>query len=287
VKPYYEDESVTLYHADCREVIPTLPAADAVIADPPYNIGKAEWDTIPDYEEWSAGWIRLAASSLSPGGAFWIFHSDPVVLGALAGMIPGRKVNSFITLDKSDWGIAKRYANAGTKTFPASAEYATYSRREVYADEIRVARLARGLSRAEFDTIVSPSRKPTGLCYRWEMGERVPQPVEVALIEREFGAVLTVPTFNNGEKHSVVWKFPQVNTADHPTPKPLSVVARMIQVTTNPGDVVLDPFAGSGTTLRAAKDEGRKAIGVEVDERYCEIIANRMAQDVLDFGSAS
>ena len=67
----------------------------------------------------------------------------------------------------------------------------------------------------------------------------------------------------------------------HPTAKPLPLVAKWVRWFSSPGDTVLDPFAGSGTTLRAAKDEGRRAIGVELDERYCEIAARRLTQDTL------
>lgn len=72
----------------------------------------------------------------------------------------------------------------------------------------------------------------------------------------------------------------------HPTAKPLPLVAQWVRWFTEPGETVLDPFVGSGTTLRAAKDEGRRAIGVELDERYCEIAAKRLTQDTL-FGSVA
>jgi site-specific DNA-methyltransferase (adenine-specific) len=67
----------------------------------------------------------------------------------------------------------------------------------------------------------------------------------------------------------------------HPVSFPVTMPARAISAVTNRNDIVLDPFMGSGTTLRAAKDMGRRAIGIEIEERYCEIAAKRMAQETL------
>jgi DNA modification methylase len=68
----------------------------------------------------------------------------------------------------------------------------------------------------------------------------------------------------------------------HPNSKPVSLIKHLIEKTV--AETILDPFMGSGTTLRAAKDLGRKAIGIEIEEKYCEIAAKRMAQEVLQFG---
>lgn len=67
----------------------------------------------------------------------------------------------------------------------------------------------------------------------------------------------------------------------HPSPKPLGLMQRLIEVVTEAGQTVVDPFAGSGSTLRAAKDLGRRAVGFEIDERFCAIAANRLAQEVF------
>lgn len=78
-----------------------------------------------------------------------------------------------------------------------------------------------------------------------------------------------------------VLRFGREEPRHHPSPKPVELTQRLIEVVTPVGGVVLDPFMGSGTTLRAAKDLGRKAIGIEIEERYCEIAAERCAQEVL------
>lgn len=74
----------------------------------------------------------------------------------------------------------------------------------------------------------------------------------------------------------------------HPCPKPLQFARILISRLARPAEIICDPFMGSGTTLRAAKDIGHRAIGIEIEERYCEIAAKRLAQGALDlFGEAT
>lgn len=74
-------------------------------------------------------------------------------------------------------------------------------------------------------------------------------------------------------------------SAGHPCPRGVDVARYLVALSSEPETIILDPFLGSGTTLRAAKDLGRKAIGIEIEERYCEIAAKRLAQEVLPFST--
>lgn len=93
------------------------------------------------------------------------------------------------------------------------------------------------------------------------------------------------PTWNGGFTQSNVFTMPNAASCEgplvHPTQKPLRLISRVVQLHSNAGDLIVDPFMGSGTTLRAAKDLGRRAIGIEIDESYCEIAAKRLRQEAL------
>ena len=99
--------------------------------------------------------------------------------------------------------------------------------------------------------------------------------------QAEFVLHASLGTADNFERHDLgtVFRCARENDSEHPTMKPLALVRELLSAV--PDGVVLDPFAGSGSTLRAAKDLGRKSIGVEISERYCEIAANRLRQGVL------
>ena len=95
-------------------------------------------------------------------------------------------------------------------------------------------------------------------------------------LRRPFTVTADVP-------YTDVWDFPTVQGYEgkHPCEKPVAMMEHIIRTSSREGGLILDPFMGSGTTLRAAKDLGRRAIGIEIEERYCEIAAERLRQGVL------
>lgn len=87
----------------------------------------------------------------------------------------------------------------------------------------------------------------------------------------------------NGGGKPAVWSYPLVRRQknEHTTPKPPALMRKLVDQFTDRGDLILDPFCGGGSTLRAAKDLGRRAIGIEIEEKWCALAAERMAQEVL------
>lgn len=211
--PYYQDDAVTIYHGDCREILPTLPKVDLVLTDPPYGM---DWNT--DTSRFSGG----GESSIARRGA-----------------------------GRSDWGAVAE----DDQPFDPSPWL-------------------------EFDEVILwgfnhfASKLPVGSTLVWikrfdgGFGSFLSD-AELAWKKGGYGVYCHRDTSMAGEARDRL----------HPTQKPIGLMHWCIEKTS--GGLILDPFMGSGTTLRAAKDLGRKAIGIEIEERYCEIAARRMEQGVL------
>ena len=107
-------------------------------------------------------------------------------------------------------------------------------------------------------------------------GDRPGQPGEGIAIMHNPGK----KRWNGHGKHGF-WEYPIVCGGPHPTTKPLALMKELINDFTDPDDLILDPFMGSGTTLVAAKETGRRAIGIEREEKYCEIAVKRLRQESL------
>ena len=251
--PYYSDDYVTLYHGDALDVLPTL-TADVIVTDPPYGETSLSWDRWPD------GWPSWAHDGVHQ---MWCFGSTRMFLDRRD--------------DFSDWKLAQdivwskpRGRGATSDRFNRSHELVLHWYRgawgDLYLDPQRVA---------------LPSGTPRVRATRGgqvDDGSRVkPQPGRSAYTDDGTRLMLTVIPGNPGDPRVVL----------HPTQKPLAVIEPIIRYSCPLDGTIADPFAGSGSTLVAAKRLGRKAIGIEIDERYCEIAAKRLAQGVLDFGTAS
>ena len=203
-EPYYQDDYCTIFHGDCREVLPTMGGIGCVITDPPYGTGCA------------------------PRGGARAGTIDPC-----SAQTPSWDVFSM------EW--------ASTITSPMA----------VFCGIGRVYEVA-GSIRGDGLLIYAKSNpSPLGSSYE-------------PCVTRGFG-------FCRGRQHCVAYNA--ANGQTHPTQKPLEVMTWIVGL--SPDGTILDPFMGSGTTLRAAKDLRRKCIGIELEEQYCEIAAKRLQQEVL------
>jgi len=244
VRPYYADEHVTLWLGDCREVVPALGIrVDLIVADPPYGETRLPWD------QWPVGWVEVLAGAAD---SLWCFGSMRALL-VRSPEFAGWQLSQDVVWEKqSGSGFA-------TDRFRRVHEHATHWYRGRWGD-------------IHHET----PRAPSGLPGRGKVSRsRDSTP--------HMGGIGSGVWIDDGERlqRSVIRVRNMQGRAVHPTEKPAGILAPLISYGCPPGGTVLDPFAGSGSTLVTAGSMGRRAIGVETSERYCEIIASRLEQGVL------
>lgn len=212
--PYYQDDSCTIYHGDCREILPAL-SAEAVVSDPPYGMG---------YQHGARrGGHRMGHDGHRIAGDFEPF--DPAPLLAL-------------NLPTILWG-----GNHFADRLPASRGWLIWDKRDG-----------------------RPSNDQSDCELAWT------------------NVMQTARTFSAYWSGGVRTGREQREGRLHVNQKPVALMAWCLGFTEG---VVLDPYMGSGSTLVAAKELGRTAIGIEIDQEHCEAAVGRLRQETLDFGEAA
>lgn len=218
MRPYYADDLVTIYHADCREILPV--SADLVLTDIPYGVTQGKN-------------VRGGFRQLDKGRADVITVEETEIVRLLVST-----------------GAKSHYVFAATEQLSVVA--AEYVRRQY---TIRLGAWVKN----------NPS--PIGGKYLWLNG------LEVCVFARKGRAY-----FHPDERcKPAVWMGRiEKHATTHPTEKPFWLFQRLVRASCPKGGVVLDPFLGSGTTAVAAKSLGRRAVGIELNEEWCEMAARRV-----------
>ena len=262
MRPYYQDDAVTIYHGDCLDVMPNLSScADMVLVDPPYGTTKCHWDiVVPLDQMWSCLDGRVKAN-----GATLIFGSEP-----FSSMVRVSNIRNY----RYDWVWSKTnptgFFNAKKMPLKSHELISVFYQKlpSFYPQKTKTNRSDIGRTRTN-----SQSKKD-GKSLWGRCGEKT----EYLYVEdgtRFPKSVIEFSNFNGA-------LFGNTSSANqHPTQKPIDLIMYLIATYTKHGEHILDFCSGSGTTGRAAKDLGRKATLIEREERYCEIAASRMAQEVL------
>lgn len=252
VRPYYQDEHITIYHGNSREVLLALSdrSIDMIFTDPPYgHNNNNNGDLIANWE------AALGRGPVSEAEYRPIANDGP-------------EANELVR-----WFFAesKRLLRGGGCCCccgGGGGPDPQFARWSLWLDE-----------HVPFKMMVVWDKGPMG------MGWHYRRSYETVLVASMPGAACKWYDESNKIENIIrpgngISKIIP-NADQHPTEKPIELAAHFIRLHSQPGELILDPFCGSGSTLRAAKNMGRKAIGVELEERYCEIAASRMAQEVL------
>lgn len=269
VEPYYSDDHVTIYHGDARDVLDTPDVlVHATVFSPPYNveIEYADHDDAMTWEQYDelAGDICGRIRAVQPHGRTWVNVTPIVPTEPIpAGNHSGRGSNPRTSLLRT-WDAA--LADSGHAVWDYVA-WATPGRGPGCAWGSWESPAGPNM-RGEWEVIIAAHTGPS-----WSRDT----PAEHKGTKDTQGGWIDLTTN--------VWRIrPETRgpeTGNHPAPFPVQLAERCIRLSTWPGETVLDPFMGSGSTLRAAKNLGRRAIGIDLSERYCEIAAQRCAQEVL------
>lgn len=239
MRPYYQRGGITIYHGDCREVLPGLAPADHVITDPPYE-AQAHTKQRRKLGKKAVGGGRLIVEAPLP------FEPIDDASRALVSRELAR--------------LARRW----TLVF-CQIEGAHRWREELESGGLRYMRTCLWV-------------KPDGMPQY--TGDRPGMGYETFIAMHAAGKSRW-----NARGRRGVWIVNKndrsVPPGTHPTLKPQALMLELLRAFTDPGEVILDPFMGAGSTLRAAQDLGRSAIGIELDERYCEVAAKRLEQETL------
>jgi site-specific DNA-methyltransferase (adenine-specific) len=237
----------TIHTGDCLAVLVSLPreSVDLVVADPPYNIGidyggGAKADRRGDYWEWCRKWIYLCHRVLRPHGSMWV----------ISGQEHSAEIDISMRLD--DFEIRNRVTWHETFGVYCRRKFGRCSRPIIYG-----VKDAKNFT-FNVEAVTVPSAR-----------------------QAKYGDSRAAP---GGKVMGDVWEIPRVcgtfkeRVKGVPTQLPSELVRRIIGVSSNPGDVVLDPFAGSGTTLAVAKAMGRSGVGIELNPDYAQIATRRIEE---------
>jgi len=242
---------------DVFDALPLLPhsSVDLLIADPPYNLDKSfnetSFQNIPleEYEQWLESWVVLLVPALKPTASLYIcgdWRSSTAIERVCQ--------RYFVVRNRITWEREKgRGAAANWKNCSEDIWFCTVG--DQYTFNVDAVKLKRRIVAPYTDT----DGQPRGWTQSDEGRYRLTHPSNL-------WTDITVP----------FWSMPE-NT-EHPTQKPEKLVAKLILASSNEGDVVFDPFLGSGTTSVVAKKTGRRFFGIELDPLYCCLAEKRLDQ---------